>query len=178
MKNLNKLWTLLFVFFCITLNAQIYVQTNQQEEMSSFTTQNSQLDYLSSQNRNIETKSSLNVNGNNIFISQTGENNVVNSTTKSQQSDIRIIQDGNFNYTALNLEATTIQENVIQEGNNNTFRDFNVGRGSVNFHSGEIIQRGDNHKIDWYGGNSISEKLQVSQQGIGSGKTILIRSFN
>lgn len=168
----------MLLFATLGVKAQTYTQTNRQVEMASFNSQNSQLNYLSNQNSKVTTNNTSNSNGNNIFISQTGDGNVVNSTTKSQNSDIRVIQNGIDNNTALNLEANIIHESVLQEGNNNSFIDYNLGAGSVDFHSGEIIQKGDNHNVEWYGGNSISEKLKVSQQGNGYGKTILVRSFN
>lgn len=178
MKNKYKYIIFTLLIATTALQAQNYTQANQQLEVSSFNSQNSQLNFLSTQNIKGNTTSTSSFNGNNIFISQIGEGNVVNSSTSSQTSDIRITQNGNDNITALNLEANTIREIVLQEGNNNSFVDYNVSKSTVDFHSGEIIQRGDNLNIEWYGGNSISEKLKVTQQGNGFGKTILVRSFN
>jgi len=164
----------MLLFTTLGVQAQIYTQ----QEMASFNSQDSQLNYLSNQNNTIATNKTPRFDGNNIFITQVGEGNIVRSTTKSQTSDIRIAQNGNDNTTSLNLEANTIRETVIQNGDNNSFIDYNVGRGTVDFHNAEIIQSGNNHNIEWYGGNSISEKLKITQQGNGFGKTILVRSFN
>jgi len=178
MKNLFSFLMCMLLFSTIGLQAQTYTQIDKLDEMSSFNSQNSQLNFLSNQKNITEANNIPNFNGNNIFITQIGEGNVVKSTTKSQTSEIQITQNGKDNTTELNLEAKTIRETILQNGDNNSFMDYNVGSGTVKFHSAEIVQTGDNLNIEWYGNNSISEKLNLSQQGNGYGKTILVRSFS
>jgi major curlin subunit len=160
------------------LKAQNYIQGVQLMEVVSFNSHPAHLNFLSKQEKTTSNPNFPNFSGNNIFISQIGIGNKVKSTTKSQSSNIRISQMGNYNISDLNIKARTIRETVIQKGNNNKFKDYNIGVDRVNLHMGKIVQYGNDHSIEWYGNNSISESLNISQNGNGYGKTILVRSFS
>lgn len=109
---------------------------------------------------------------NNIFIQQIGDYNRVYSQTQSLSSNIDLVQNGDFNNIHLEVNAPSINANVIQNGDNNTVLD-------VIYYSNQdvglnAIQNGNNLTINRIGVNSLSNKLQLVQEG--SFKTITVIS--
>ena len=109
---------------------------------------------------------------NSIFIQQIGDNNKVYSQTQSQNSRINLYQNGNSNNVDINANAPSINAFVIQNGNNNYIQD-NVYYSNVQVKL-NAIQNGDNLTINRLGVNSLSNKLQLVQEG--SFKTITVIS--
>jgi hypothetical protein len=112
--------------------------------------------------------------GNTIFIQQIGDDNTTSSNTRSKANQMNLSQFGDDNTIYLDISADIIDERVLQKGDNNYFYDFSPY--DTKFHSAEVVQKGNNQNITFFGGNSISEKLKVNMQG--DGKTIIVRNFN
>jgi hypothetical protein len=107
-----------------------------------------------------------------ILIKQIGNYNRIYSQTQSESSDIRLVQLGDFNEIDLSINAPSINGKIIQNGNSNTvlnsiyYTNLDV---SVN-----SLQNGNNLTINKIGINSLSNKLQLVQEG--SFKTITVIS--
>lgn len=120
------------------------------------------LQFLSAQSNQPDVSATV-ASRNSVFIQQVGNYNEVVSNTRSAQSDINVFQFGRSNDVNLNIKALTIRENVVQHGANNTFLDLSARGGA--FHNGQVIQRGTNQKLAWFGDNSISRNMRVTMQG-------------
>ncbi|RFN59959.1 hypothetical protein [Marixanthomonas ophiurae] len=175
MKNLTKiLFVLVFSFFSIaTAFSQTYSKENQ-NAIENLQNKAVQLNYISSQQSQINATRSTVATANNVFVQQVGNYNRIVSNTKSDRSDINLFQNGNNNDIFLKINAGTINEKVVQNGNNHSFIDFSPLRSNV--HEGQILQTGNGQNLRWYGSNSLSEKLKVSMKG--NGQTLTIRNFN
>lgn len=111
---------------------------------------------------------------NNVYINQVGNHNFVRSNLRSESSIVDLKQTGFGNDIYLSINTKKVTENIIQNGNYNRFLDFSASR--YNKHNVEVIQKGNNHNLSWFGENSISEKLRITMQG--NNKTIIVRNFN
>ena len=109
---------------------------------------------------------------NSVFINQIGYNNYINTQTTSKSSNIELNQNGDFNFIDINVSAPSITENIIQNGNNNSVTD-NIYYSNLEVGL-NLIQNGDNLSLNRIGANSISNRLQLVQEG--SFKTITVIS--
>ena len=109
---------------------------------------------------------------NSVVINQIGFNNYINAQTQSDYSNIELYQNGNSNVIDVNVVAPSITENIIQNGNNNSVTD-NIYYSNQNVKL-QLIQKGDNLSLNRIGANSISNKLQLVQEG--NFKTITVIS--
>ena len=109
-----------------------------------------------------------------IYIEQIGNYNQINSTTRSTKSNINLFQNGNYNTIDLNIHAFEIDEFVLQRGNHNNFTDLSTHW--TKFHSGAVIQYGNEQNLIWFGDNSISEKIRIKMTG--TDNTMIIRNYN
>ena len=107
-----------------------------------------------------------------VIIQQIGDNNQVFSRTTSQSSNINLYQKGDFNTVSLDVNAPTIEANVVQNGNDNYVLDY------IYYSNLDVklnaVQNGNNLTINRIGVNSLSNKLQLVQEG--SFKTITVIS--
>ncbi|MCT8338519.1 hypothetical protein MG296_00495 [Flavobacteriaceae bacterium TK19130] len=174
--SILKYFAIVICMFIISVGmAQNDNSATETTELSSFDTNQSRLNFLASQENSQRANQNNAVQDeNSVFIRQVGDYNTAVSRTQSQQSDVDIIQLGDRNYSYLNLNATTIENRVVQNGDDNIFMDFGVFRSQ--YHGTEVIQDGDNQTFTRFGSNSISEKLKVNMQGDDS--SIIIRNFN
>ena len=152
------------------ITAQTFEATDNTDAISSFDTQSSQENFLLNQT---DTATSFASTENSVFIAQIGDNNDIVSITKSFESDINIVQNGNQNVTILDLNSTKLTETVIQKGDNNTFLDYSPFKSDVR--NATINQTGNNQNLTMFGSNSLSEKIKISMQG--QDQSIIIRNF-
>ncbi len=157
-----------------------YSQTetnNYSSDSEVFNSQQDELNLLSglsfiSQVNQEELASSFNNAPSSVIISQVGFNNYINSQTKSDFSNIELLQNGDSNSIDLLISAPTISHNIIQDGNNNSVTD------AIYYSNQEVglqlIQKGNNLSLNRIGVNSLTNKLKLTQQG--SFKTITIIS--
>lgn len=169
----NILLVLVFSFFSITTFSQTYSKKNQ-SAIDNLQNRAVQLNYLTSQNTQINATKSSVASTNNVFIQQIGNYNRIVTNTKSTNSDINLFQNGNNNDIFLKINSENIKESVVQNGNNHSFIDFSPQKSNI--HEGQIIQTGNGQNLRWYGSNSLSQKLKVSMKG--NGQTVTIRNFN
>ena len=175
MKILTNIFLVtIFSLFSITAFSQTYSKETKSAIFDNLQNKAVQLNYLSSQQPQINATRSSVATTNNVFIQQVGNYNRIVSNTKSTNSDISLLQNGDNNDIFLTINSENIKESVIQDGDNHSFIDFSPMRSNV--HEGQIIQTGNGQNLRWYGSNSLSEKLKVSMKG--NGQTITIRNFN
>lgn len=165
----------LIIFFIILTSYTAFSQEREGMAVSSdFTTEEEQYNFLSSINNN-----QLNLNDyvpitqqNAVFIKQIGNFNQVISQTQSQASNLEFIQNGDFNNITLDVNAPDINARVIQNGDKNSVLDY------IYYSNLDVklnaIQNGNNLTINRIGVNSLSNKLQLVQEG--SFKTITVIS--
>jgi len=109
---------------------------------------------------------------NDILIRQIGDYNRVYSQTQSSSSSLELLQYGNSNEIDLIINAPSIKGTVLQNGNNNSVLD-NIYYTNQNVEL-NVIQNGNNLSLNRIGVNSLTNKLQLTQEG--SFKTITIIS--
>ena len=175
MKIINNiLLVLVFSFFSITTYSQTYSKETKSAIFDNLQNKAVQLNYLSSQNKQINATKSAVATTNNVFIQQVGNYNTIVTNTKSTNSDISLFQNGDNNDIFLKINSENITESVVQNGDNHSFIDFSPSRSNI--HEGQILQTGNGQNLRWYGSNSLSQKLRVSMKG--NGQTVTIRNFN
>ncbi len=151
-----------------------YTAFSQEEIATNFSSENERFNVLSNMefNQHLNLTSSPVNQQNAVFIQQIGNNNRVYSQTQSQASRINLYQNGDFNRVEINADAPSLDAFVIQNGNNNYVLD------NVYYSNLEVklnaIQNGNNLSINRIGVNSLSNKLQLVQEG--SFKTITVIS--
>ena len=165
----------LIVFIIILTSYSAFSQEREGRVVSSdFTTEEEQNNFLSSFSDNQLSLSdkALITEQNAVFIEQIGNFNQVISQTQSQTSNLEFIQNGDFNNITLDVNAPDVNARVIQNGDNNTVLDY------IYYSNLDVklnaVQNGNNLTINRVGVNSLSNKLQLVQEG--SFKTITVIS--
>ncbi len=167
--NLALIFVILFSFCCFS----------QQEGLDGYSSE-----ILTSNNELFNVLSSINLNQissidnlvskgqNEILIQQIGDYNRIYSQTQSSSSKLELFQYGNSNEIDLIINAPSIKGSVLQNGNNNSVLD------NIYYTNQEVklnvIQNGNNLSLNRIGVNSLTNKLQLVQQG--SFKTITVIS--
>ena len=160
----NNIITLLVIFTVGFVTGQTYMNDQNLISEKSLNTENKQLNVIQNQSfYNLSRRQSM--SGNAVFIDQVGSNNTGNISVASDDSEVNPLQVGFNNQTNINLRATTIRENVTQLGYNNIFNDFSLH--GAQLHTADILQDGSLNKIISTGKNSLSERIQVTQRGVG-----------
>ena len=161
---------LLILILCISYSA--FSQEEIGLNLGEFNSVEEQFNVLNTYDRlNFNNNTEINQQ-NSVIIQQIGDYNRVYSQTQSQSSNLELVQIGDFNNIQLEVNAPTINGRIIQNGNNTSgldviyYSNLDVG---IN-----AIQNGDNLTINRIGVNSLSNKLQLVQEG--SFKTITVIS--
>lgn len=171
MKTLQKLAILILVFSGFFANAQTYNNTN--SEVEGFQNKTSEMEFLSSQNPATLVSKPAPSN-NSVFINQIGSGNDAIVDTKSNSSELSITQNGFDNDIYYQVTAATIQATILQNGDNNSILHTNPFK--LDYQEAQILQNGNNQNVEWFGGNSVSERMKMKMQG--ENQSIIIRSFN
>ena len=172
MKAIFKiLITVSMLFLGNVVIAQTFKTSKAEISISGLSTVSSQENFLSNQG-NI-TNQNQTTNSNSVYLSQIGDDNNLSSTTKTLESNIVVLQNGNQNNTVLKLSSDNLMETILQNGNNNTFLDYSLLKTDIR--NVEVNQTGDNQNLTIYGANSLSEKMKVSMKG--NSQNIIIRNF-
>lgn len=108
-----------------------------------------------------------------VFIEQIGDGNKFYSFTFSEQSDLRVFQDGNENIISVLANTKKLDGEIIQHGNNNY--SFNFAHDPNRDLNITLLQEGDNHHFERHGSNSIGNDLQFRMTG--ESQTIIVRNF-
>lgn len=169
MKTIFKIVLVVTVFcFSSFVTAQTYDNADA-TSIAGFDNQAAQENFLTSQNET----GTVATNSNSVFISQIGDSNNILSVTESVDSKVTLIQNGNDNLTVLDLDANTLQQTVIQKGDNNSFLDYSPFKTDVR--NATINQTGNNQNLTIFGSNSLSEKIKVAMKG--QDQSVIIRNF-
>src|SRR5690606_3571763 len=113
------------------------------------------------------------VQGNSIYIQQIGSNNTAQIQTRTNASEINLVQDGDYNDTNLDYTANTAVADLIQNGNNNRIKDFaNNPNADISL---DLIQDGDYLNFERDGVNELTKSLKFRQTQ--ASPTIIIRSY-
>jgi hypothetical protein len=166
----------LIIFFIILTSYTAFSQEREGMVIArDFTTEQEQYNFLSNFNYNqlnLNDNASIINQQNAVFIQQIGNFNQVISQTQSQSSNLELMQNGDFNNITLKVNAPDINARVIQNGDNNSVLDY------IYYSNLDVklnaVQNGNNLTINRIGVNSLSNKLQLVQEG--SFKTITVIS--
>ena len=159
MKNLLIVFVL---FITASVSAQTYQDEKKMVKSTSLESSNEQLNFL---NNNSKTQGFQVNQRNSVIIDQVGQGDIAQVAIISNNSEVNLLQDGFANKSFIYLRADFIRENVQQIGNNNLFFDYS-GHGAQ-LHEVNLIQDGNYNAVISVGRNSISERLQLKQTGIG-----------
>jgi hypothetical protein len=109
----------------------------------------------------------------NLYIKQIGKYNDLKINVNAASIEVEVLQNGDNNQIELDKEANSIKQKMAQDGQNNSIKDFSMyTNNNVNT---EFIQQGNNQSIQSYGSNSISENMKVIQSGNGAAVIIINR---
>lgn len=101
-----------------------------------------------------------------IQLQQIGDRNIFNAQLQVKNSTVLAVQKGNNNSIHLDKLASSIDQKILQLGNNNTVYDYsNYTKLEI---KSEFVQKGNNNMIKSFGSNSISRDLKVIQSGNGA----------
>lgn len=171
MKNSIKI--LVLIFF---ISYSAYSQEDNETNYSSpiFNSEQESLNLLANlySNQVIQEDASVLNQQNSVIIQQVGFNNSIYSQTRSQSSSLELYQNGDYNSINLDVNAPNLEAKILQNGDNNSVLD-NIYYSNLDVKL-EAIQNGNNLSISRIGVNSLSNKLQLVQEG--SFKTITVIS--
>jgi len=167
--NLALIFTILYSFCCFS----------QQDGLNEYSSEilNSENEFINILNSVSLTQISpiensvSNQQGNDILIRQIGDYNRVFSQTQSSSSSLELLQYGNSNEIDLVINAPSINGTVLQNGNNNSVLD-NIYYTNQNVEL-NVIQNGNNLSLNRIGVNSLTNKLQLVQEGSFKSITII-----
>ena len=175
MKTTRLLPIILLLFTVIGLQAQTYNSGDSNTDLEGFQNTPAEISLLAGQNPQTLFRSPATATqGNTVFINQIGANNQAVVNTQSNSSEINVVQNGAGNDVLLALSADRIEETVLQNGDNNGYLHVNPFR--LNYQGAEIIQSGNNQNIEWFGGNTLSERLKITMQG--ESQSLIVRNYN
>ena len=109
-----------------------------------------------------------------IYIEQIGSSNQASFFSKTESSDINLIQNGNGNSVRTAITALSRVESIHQQGDNHFLTEF-ANTPFLNLER-TIKQNGNSQNLIIHGSNSLSEKMRVAMEG--NTNTIIIRNFN
>ncbi len=111
---------------------------------------------------------------NQVFVQQIGENNVAITNVVSSKANVIIEQTGADNTVFSFYRAGTINSEIIQQGNSNSFFETVVGSSfqGVNSINSQI---GNNLTLTKFGSNSISNNISINMTG--NNRSISVLSF-
>ncbi|NNL16163.1 MAG: hypothetical protein HKO81_05940 [Flavobacteriaceae bacterium] len=168
--NLALMFVVLYSFCCFSQQEGIYNEYGSEILNSDSNLVNVLNTVALTQINSIE--NSVSNQGNDLIIRQIGDYNRVFSQNQSSSSNLKLSQYGNYNEIDLIINAPSIKGSILQNGNNNSVLD-NIYYTNQNVEM-NVIQNGNNLSLNRIGVNSLTNKLQLVQEG--SFKTITIIS--
>lgn len=164
---------LILTVFCAILFSWVSVAQEQSEDNPEIVEENAaNLNILSRFAETSALSEQIPPLGNQVYIDQIGERNIVITQVNSNRSEVRLSQNGSDNIIGVSLRAKQINERISQSGDSNlALRYINDPLGTINF---ELIQNGGNQYIQ-HGANRLTNNLKI-EQSVGD-RGIIIRSF-
>ena len=171
MKILVNIFFLMFFVSIPVLHAQEKADTSGLKTYSSsvFDTKDTALSIVSTVNKKstdqlqLEQVQQLSQG---VLIQQIGNFNAVRADLDANKVNVSVLQKGELNELLLVKDAKTISQNISQQGKNNSISDYSY-RTNYDVRT-EMIQNGNDQKIQSYGTNSISKDMKITQNGNGS----------
>ncbi|MFH6997122.1 hypothetical protein ACHRVZ_04260 [Flavobacterium sp. FlaQc-57] len=170
---------LLYIFLLVLFS--VFVRGQEKEETSGFKAYSSSV--FDSKDTALSIVSSINKKSTDqlqleqvqqfsqgVLIQQIGNYNAVRADVNAQKVNVSVFQKGDFNDLSLVKDAKTISQNISQQGKNNSISDYSY-RTNYDVKT-EMIQKGNDQKIQSYGTNSISKDMKITQNG--NGATVII----
>lgn len=161
-------YTLMFLLILYTsiVGAQNYSDKDKVLENQASRTLSEQLAIVQQESNAVSSRVPFNLfTQNSVLIDQVGFNNKTSINVASNDSSINLLQIGDNNEALITLNSEKIREKVFQIGNDNLFIDFSLS--SATLHQSDIIQNGSYNEIISVGKNSLSQKIQITQNGTG-----------
>ena len=113
------------------------------------------------------------VQGNSVYVQQVGSYNTTQIQTRTNASEINLLQNGDSNDTNLDYTANTAVADIIQKGNNNRIKDF-VNNPDADI-SLDLIQDGNYLNFEREGVTELTKSLKFRQTE--ASPTIIVRSL-
>ncbi|WP_264536852.1 hypothetical protein [Flavobacterium sp. N1736] len=172
----NVLHIFLLVLFSVFVNGQEKVDASGFKPYSSsvFDSKDTALSIVSSMNKKNTDQLQLEQVqqfSQGVIIQQIGNYNAARTDVEAAKVTVSVFQKGDFNNLLLVKDARTITQVIAQEGENNSISDYSF-RTNLDIKT-EMIQNGNNQKIQSYGSNSISKDMKITQNGNGDSVIIL-----
>ncbi|HLW33992.1 MAG TPA: hypothetical protein VKX40_17160 [Aequorivita sp.] len=114
------------------------------------------------------------IKGNAVFLRQIGDYNTASIQTRTNASEINVLQNGSSNDAQLNYTANTAVADLIQNGNFNSIKDF-VNKPDMDI-SIDLVQDGNGLQFERNGANELTKSIKFRQSE--ASPTIIVRSFN
>ncbi|MAT90736.1 MAG: hypothetical protein CMC35_08575 [Flavobacteriaceae bacterium] len=170
-SRINLFNLLFFVLLAFAgANAQNYISENANTLGFSTSLNNGAMNNL----LNSQNQATANASDNIIFVNQIGDRNAVEVANQiGSSSTLDIAQTGNDNLVYLSVQARTLIQNILQDGDGHEVLNFSS---NPNVQDLEIVQRGSDQNLIFHGTNSISEKMKINMEG--NSQSIIVRSFN
>ncbi|MCB0465906.1 MAG: hypothetical protein KDC78_09600 [Aequorivita sp.] len=111
--------------------------------------------------------------GNSVYVQQVGSYNTTQIQTRTNASEINLLQNGDSNDTNLDYTANTAVADIIQKGNNNRIKDF-VNNPDADI-SLDLIQDGNYLNFEREGVTELTKSLKFRQTE--ASPTIIVRSL-
>ncbi|MDN3724622.1 hypothetical protein QRD02_09520 [Aequorivita sp. SDUM287046] len=113
------------------------------------------------------------VQGNSVFVRQIGDFNTASVQTKTNASEINLLQNGNSNHTQLDYTANTAIADLVQNGDYNQITDFvNDPNADISL---DLVQEGSNLNFERNGVNELTKSIKFKQTE--ASPTIIVRSY-
>lgn len=167
----SPLFLILFIFV-ISYTAFSQEEASIINISSDLSTEEEQYNVLNSFNYNQLFNDKALINQQNaVFIQQIGNFNRVFSQTQTQSSNLELVQNGDYNSILLDVNAPNLDASIHQNGDNNLVLDY------IYYSNLDVklnaLQKGNNLTINRVGVNSLSNKLQLVQEGSFKSITII-----
>ena len=114
------------------------------------------------------------IQGNSIFLRQIGDYNTASIQSRTNASEINVLQNGNSNDTQLNYIANTAVTDVVQNGDFNRIKDF-VNNPDLDI-SLDLMQDGNNLNFERDGANELTKSIKFRQSE--ASPSLIVRSLN
>ncbi|PQJ18430.1 MULTISPECIES: hypothetical protein [Nonlabens] len=158
-------YLLIVLLFSAFAKAQTYVDDQNLVNGGNLQTENAQLNVATTTTQQNAARGNTTQN-NSVFIAQVGVNNLALTNVASNNAEVNITQSGSYNLTDLRINSLVVRQNVNQNGVGNQYYNYSTQGNLLNV--ANVNQEGNYNTTISVGNNSVTERVRVNQQGIGS----------
>ena len=112
------------------------------------------------------------IQGNAVFLRQIGDFNTASIRTRTNASEINLVQNGHSNNTEVDYTANTAIADLVQDGDFNTIKDYANSPGMDI--SLDLVQEGNDLKFERQGVNELTKSIKFKQTQ--ASPTLIVRS--